>query len=435
MKDVSQWDLLQEWMAKSSKVLIKKLSRNDCSWADCKNNHQSGVYIPVHIRMSGFFPPLDQRDSKPHIFEAGFSTFWPTTGEIKPSKLKHFSNKGSEAHMTRIPKSEFSCLSPASLLVGGILKQSEGGFFHWFIVVDSVSEEAELIETQFGLDVEFQCELFDPKLIHVDEIDEGSRLILELGRALQDGSLLEFVNSVSKLPSPEVLADRAQDIYLKKHGLKSLDPYLMQNPGDAIMKISRDIEFSLYKQAELRHRAADIVRILKGGGDDLVTSVVRGFPMLDASFLSASQHRKSRAGRSFEKHISRMFVDGGVSFSEQFVTGGRRPDFVVPSGIVLNSKKRKFEEAIVLSAKTTLRERWKQLALEKFNCSLFLATVDDRVSSDSIDDMSDNGIFLVVPESLKDSDRTCYKKKTNVLTFKDFFDEKLIKSSRSFLLM
>lgn len=338
--------------------------------------------------------------------------------------------------MTRIPKSEFSDLSPASLLIGGISNDKcESGFVHWFIVVDSVSEEAELIETQFELEVDFQCELFDPKLIHNEEIDESSRLILELGRALQEGLLLEFVNSVSKLPSPEILASRAQAIYLKEHGLESLDPYMMQKPGDAIMKISRDIEFSLYKQAELRHRAADIVRILTSGGEDLVTSVVRGFPGLDASFLSASQHRKSRAGRSFEKHISRMFVDAGVSFSEQFVTGGRRPDFVIPNGKVLNSKKRKFEDAIVLSAKTTLRERWKQLALEKFNCGLFLATVDDRVSSDSIDDMLDNGIFLVVPESLKDSDGTCYKKKSNVLTFRDFFDENLVKSSRHFLLM
>jgi hypothetical protein len=69
-----------------------------------------------------------------------------------------------------------------------------------------------------------------------------------------------------------------------------------------------------------------------------------------------------------------------------------------------------------------LRERWKQLAMERFNCALFLATVDDRVSADAIDDMLRQQICLVVPESLKDSKETCYSAKENVITFRTFFD-------------
>lgn len=117
--------------------------------------------------------------------------------------------------------------------------------------------------------------------------------------------------------------------------------------------------------------------------------------------------------------------DGRISFEEQAVTGGRRPGFVLPSLVVLKSKKRTFDEAMMLSAKTTLHERWKQVAMEKFNCALFLATVDDRVSSAAIDDMSTQGIHLVVPESLKKSKETCYNGKTNVITFREFFDEEI----------
>lgn len=152
---------------------------------------------------------------------------------------------------------------------------------------------------------------------------------------------------------------------------------------------------------------------------------MRGFPDLDATFLSASQHRKSRVGLSFEQHIARFFLDGRISFEEQAVTGGRRPDFVLPSLVVLKAKKRKFEDAVVLSAKTTLRERWKQVTMEKFNCALFLATVDDRVSSAAIDDMNNHGIHLVVPEPLKKSKETCYNGKANVITFREFFDEEI----------
>jgi len=218
-------------------------------------------------------------------------------------------------------------------------------------------------------------------------------------------------------------AAEAQRVFLQQHQLEDLSPYEMPNPGDAIMKISRDIEYSLYKRAERRYRAAEVIRIITSGGTDIVSSVVRGFPDLDATFLSASQHRKSRAGRSFEQHISRLLRDGRIAFEEQAVTGGRRPDFVLPSLVVMKAKDRAFEEAMVLSAKTTLRERWKQVTMEKFNCALFLATVDDRVSSAAIDDMNNQGIHLVVPESLKKSKETCYNGKTNVITFREFFDE------------
>ena len=98
---------------------------------------------------------------------------------------------------------------------------------------------------------------------------------------------------------------------------------------------------------------------------------------------------------------------------------------MLPSLVVLKAKKRTFEEAMVLSAKTTLRERWKQVAMEKFNCALFLATVDDRVSSAAIVDMNTQGIYLVVPESLKKSKETCYNGKANVITFSEFFDEEI----------
>lgn len=212
---------------------------------------------------------------------------------------------------------------------------------------------------------------------------------------------------------------------MAQQGIEKLDPYEMPSPGDAIMKISRDIEYALYKRAEIRYRAAEVVRIVTEGGTDLVASVVRSFPKLDALFLSASQQRKTRAGRSFEHHIARVLHDGRIRYQEQAVTGGRRPDFVLPSVAVLTSMTRSFDEAMILSLKTTLRERWKQVPMEKFRCELFLATVDDRVSSEAVDGMQAQGIHLVVPESLKSSKETCYDKKQNVITFREFFDEEI----------
>ncbi|MBI3222073.1 MAG: EcoRII [Nitrosomonadales bacterium] len=427
MTIANQWSDIQEWIGKSRQLLIKKLSRNDCGWADgSKNGHQNGVYIPHAIRESGFFPQLKNiNPNKPHIFESQLKNIWPATGEIKTSNLKHYSNKGPEMHFTGVPKGEFAGLTPASLMIGGILREPVDEIQHWFMIVDSASEEVELLEAMFDLRADFHYGLFDPAEALQIQKDETEQLVDELSAALKKGSLAAFIATVSKMPAPEILAAEAQRVFLQQQQLGDLSPYEMPNPGDAIMKISRDIEYSLYKRAERRYRAAEVIRIITSGGTDIVSSVVRGFPDLDATFLSASQHRKSRAGRSFEQHIARLLRDGKIAFEEQAVTGGRRPDFVLPSLVVLRAKKRAFEEALVLSAKTTLRERWKQVAMEKFNCALFLATVDDRVSAAAIDDMSDQGIHLVVPESLKKSKETCYSGKTNVITFREFFDEEI----------
>jgi len=434
-QEIGRWEVLQEWISKSSSILVKKLSRNDCSWADDSTKHQNGFYVPASIRASGYFPTLYEKPLKPHIFEAEFLTLWPAAmREVKKSSLKHFSNKGTESHLTRVPKSEFSNLTPASLLVGGLLKFPEGAnVWYWFIVVDAASEEAEIVETVFELGVDFECDIFDPEALTQTETGETELLIEQIRFAMSVGKLAEFVSAVSKLPRPELLASQAQNAYMEEFGLKSLNPYELECPGDAIMKISRDIEYMLYKKAELKHRAADVVRIISEGGGDLVRSVVRGFPSLSATFLSASQLRKTRAGRSFEQHISKLFCDGGILFEEQFITGNRRPDFVLPNGRMLDPVVRGSTDVLIFSAKTTLRERWKQLALERFNCDFFLATVDDRVSSEAIDDMRHQSIYLVVPESLKKSKDTCYEKKTNVMTFREFFDEEDLRKRPSFL--
>lgn len=433
MIQINQNDI-QAWISKSVKLFIKKLSRNDCVWADGKENgHQNGVYIPREIRETDFFPCLRNiNEAKPHIFESPLYTFWPATGEYKSSNLKHYSNKGPEMHFTGVPKEYFAALTPASLLIGGVLREQQGDARHWFMVIDSESEEAEFLETVFDLDVDFHFGLFSPeKLITIPQ-DETEILIDELNKSFNTGTLIAFIAAVSKLPAPHVFAIQAQTEYLTQHNLKNLDPYSLQNPGDAIMKISRDIEYKLFKRAELRHRAAEVIRIISKDGLSLVEAVVRGFSELDATFLSASQHRKSRAGRSFEQHIARLLKDGQIRFEEQAVTGGRRPDFVLPNLVVLKDINREFDDAMVLSAKTTLRERWKQITMEQFNSPLFLATVDDRVSSDAIDDMSRQNICLVVPELLKEAKETCYKKKENVITFRSFFDEQITVKRPSF---
>lgn len=433
--DDSQWELIENLASRSTRLFLKKLSRNDTSWADGQS-HQNGFYVPHEIREAGFFPTLQPRVDKPHILVAECPSLWPQTGEITRTSLRHYSNKGHEAHFTVPPKELFEGLTPASWLLGGTFRSPEADAHHWFVVIDSGSSDAEILETALDIGSDFHfAELAPGQLLHARGLgrSEADELIELISRALRAGALSELLDGYARMPSPEELARQARHEYLASAHLHSLDPYRIVRPGDAVMKISRDIEYSIYRRHELRNRAVEIVKLLHGSGD-LISAIVRGFPDLDRLFLSASQQRKSRAGRSFESHLSAMLMDGKIRFEEQAVLGGRRPDFVLPDKKTVSaSNQRNYFDALILSAKTTLRERWKQVTHERFNCAIFLATVDDRVSSQALDDLANAEITLVVPESLKEGDEAAYYKHTNVISFRTLFDQQ-ISSLRPFLI-
>lgn len=130
--------------------------------------------------------------------------------------------------------------------------------------------------------------------------------------------------------------------------------------------------------------------------------------------------------------IGACLRDGRVRHQAQAVLGRRRPDFVLPDVATLNRAQDR--DTLILSLKTTLRERWKQLGLERPHAPVFLATVDDRVSTEAIADMARNGIVLVVPESLKTSKEAVYEKQDQVITFRDFLHDQ-IRARRPALLL
>lgn len=438
-QNADQWSLIEAFVARSRKLFLKKLSRNDASWANDGGGHQYGFYVPRAVRESDFFPELHAREDIPHILEAECPSFWPQTGEIRSdSGIKFYSNKGSECHFTRIPAELFAGLNPASWLLGGTLLEPEGTAHHWFMVLDSTSADAEMLESQLDIQANFHFGVFSPtdfKKTSSIEVDEAAELIDEIDTALRNGTIEALVTKYSRLPSPDALASEARADFLKSVRTKEFDPWSIKRPGDALMRVSRDIEFSIYRRYELRMRAVEVAQVL-AGHERTATAAVRGFPSMNSIFLSASQQRKSRAGKSFEAHLAAMLRAGGVKFEAQAILGQRRPDFVLPNqATVALDKNRRYEDAAILSAKTTLRERWKQITHERFNCAIFLATVDDRVSKEALNELRSSEITLVVPESLKmKTNESFYYNDQNVISFREFFDEELAAKRPAILL-
>lgn len=160
---------------------------------------------------------------------------------------------------------------------------------------------------------------------------------------------------------------------------------------------------------------------------EIIRQLINELPRIDALMLSASQQRKSRAGYSYEHHIEAMLSGGKIPFEKQVVIEAKkRPDFILPSLAFISSGEVIAATGLILSAKTTLRERWKQVEREKGERRLYLTTVDENITGNAIQDMAGIGVQLVIPESLMDAKETEYAGHANVLTFRRFCDEVIL---------
>lgn len=78
-------------------------------------------------------------------------------------------------------------------------------------------------------------------------------------------------------------------------------------------------------------------------------------------------------------------------------------------------------DCIIFTVKRTLRERWRQIVTEGTRgLGFFLATIDERVSGNALDDMRRSRVYLVVPVRLK-QDIAIYSAAVNVISFEEFF--------------
>ena len=424
-------DLLEGMIDRADRILVKKLSKNDRGWAQVsKSTKQDGCYIPAEHRDGGFFPSLAEKDrgtggGKP-IRETWFTTLWPQAdGEERQSRLVHYTSKGPETHMTRLPKGPFADLLPASFLVMGRMLR-DGEVIYECLTVDSGSDEADLLADVLDIGPEFLIGEFDPEERRAVErervLDFGEQVIM----AWQRGELAGFARDHAAMPATLELARKARSAFLEKHGLETLDPFRMETPGDALREISREIEWELFKEFQRRERSVELVRIVMGDEGkpmqpaEVIRRLVEELPRIDALMLSAAQQRKSRAGYSYEHHIEAMLQGGRIPFEKQVVIEARkRPDFILPSLAFVNGSSPDAETGLILSAKTTLRERWKQVEREKGTRRLFLTTVDENIAGNAIEDMASIGVHLVIPESLRKARETEYDGHTNVLTFRE----------------
>ncbi|MDX8388994.1 MAG: type II restriction endonuclease [Mariprofundaceae bacterium] len=219
-----------------------------------------------------------------------------------------------------------------------------------------------------------------------------------------------FTDFKQEVPVNAILCSRAADVVLedKKEGEIKKDFSILFD------QMQNEI-YQQYLKAENDAGQSVIDNLI------IETGTIK-FEDMNSFLMSIFQSRKSRAGKAFEYIIRELFSRLSYPFAEQVDVDGATPDFIMPSE---ESFRRNPLGSIIFTAKRTLRERWRQVVTEaNKGYGFFLATLDNKITQNQIDQAVKNKIYIVVPEALK-QDNDIYKNAHSVLSFEQFFEQHL----------
>lgn len=200
---------------------------------------------------------------------------------------------------------------------------------------------------------------------------------------------------------------------------------------------------SLYKTLDTPKMILDILieqNIAGQSGEDLRDSVKdlcgeyagRVFPYLYALSLSNTNSRRSRAGKSFEAIIYKIYDLLGYRFDSQNRLGrkifndvglGKKVDSVLPG---INEFNRRRNKTIIGTMKTSLRERWQEVAEEIERTKIpeiHLLTVDEDISVSKATEMGNHNIVIVAFSWVAESEKL--KNAKNIVSFEEYFFEEI----------
>ena len=201
--------------------------------------------------------------------------------------------------------------------------------------------------------------------------DETNQLIDVAGIVKPDEKiallLQEFTGRFNSFPETRQMAQGARDCFNKAYNIA--DKTLKDKP-DEILLSWVDTEYRLFKCMEEKVYA---------------DAVNRPFGSIDAFVQMANEvlnRRKSRAGKSLEHHLADIFAINKLVFEEQAVTeDNKKPDFLFPNGKCYHDLLFPADNLIVLGAKTTCKDRWRQVLTDADRVNIkFLFTLQQGIS-------------------------------------------------------
>lgn len=338
--------------------------------AGTTGSHQAGFYIPKPAAKLLFGEECKRGEQH----EKWVKIKWQNDFETNSRFIYYGQKTRNEYRITRFGRNFEFLLDKyvGSLLV--IAEQTEN--YYQAFVIES-DDDIETFLSYFNLSTEQTNQLIDTSLFLND--DEKLRLAIS-----------EAIEPLADFPQTSEMGRMAQSIFNCIHRIT--DKYICKSP-DTILYKWRDVESKLFFSLEDK-----IYR-------DIYTKPFSNCNELMGFANSVLNRRKSRAGKSLEHHLSAIFTANKLVFEEQAVTeNNKRPDFLFPNGECYHNFEFPADNLTVLGAKTTCKDRWRQVINEADRIDVkYLCTLQPAISRAQLKEMRDSNVHLVVPHDIIDS--------------------------------
>lgn len=338
---------------------VKFISAND---AGSTGSHQSGFYIAKNAWRILFDSPGSKGENK----EKRVTIKWQQDFETESRFVYYGQGSRNEYRITRFGRG-FPFLNEEHVGDLFVLVQVEETFYNAYIL--SGDEEIEEFFLEIGMDVTQTNSIIEKGDISTEpSIDELFQKYLE--------------ELTVDFPDTKEISRKAREISGVFYNIRKNDPdKLLLNWVETEYSLFRAIESSRYR--ERISTPFNSVEELVGCANTLLN------------------RRKSRAGKSLENHLSRIFKDHQLNFEEQAVTEGRKkPDFLFPGSIDYHNSSVSSDKLTFLAAKTTCKDRWRQVLNEADKIEeKHLFTLQQGISENQLKEMYDYKVRLVVPKS------------------------------------
>jgi len=142
--------------------------------------------------------------------------------------------------------------------------------------------------------------------------------------------------------------------------------------------------------------------------------------------LSVQNRRKSRVGHAFEGHLDCLFRYHGLKFEQgrgkgKVTENNSKPDFIFPSFAAYHDQQFPVPSLMMLGAKTTCKDRWRQVLSEANRIpSKHLVTLEAAISGAQLEEMRSHHLQLVVPSPIHSTYSA--EQKGHLMDIQDFID-------------
>lgn len=363
-------NLVTNKVQQAKSALCKFITANDTG---STGGHQCGF----HISKEAWAMFLDSEPTKGANIDIPIRIRWQNDFDTD-SRFKYYGvGTRNEYRITRFGRG-FPFLDERNVGDLLVLTRFDQDYYEAFVL--QTDDDIDEFFSYFNLSYDKTNQIID--ISQIEQPEQRMRALIS-----------SFVAKFDSFPEARIMAKGARDCYNEAN--KIVTQNILKAP-DSILLGWLDTEYALFKYME----------------EKVYSNVtLKPFPSIDAFVSMANEvlnRRKSRAGKSLEHHLADIFTQNSLLFEEQVITEEKKkPDFVFPSGECYHNMAFPGDLLTVLGAKTTCKDRWRQVLNEADRVDdKFLFTLQQGVSSNQLKEMQDYHLHLVVPRKYL----TCFPK-------------------------